>query len=546
MAAADIAINIAAQFTGKTAFDKAENSAAKLQKSVKNLGRSLGLALGATAIANFGKQSVKAFAADEKAARSLSLALANTGNAFAAMDVESFIQNLQRTTGVLDDELRPAFRTLITATGDVKKSQDALSLALDISRGTGKDLSAVTLALSKGFSGQTTALSRLGAGLSKATLASGDMDLITSELQKKFAGQALEATKGFSGQMDLLTVSVNNAKEAIGKGLVDALAILSGGGGVGGATGVIDKIASGIADGAKNIAFMIKQFEALKPVIIAIGALLLIYFAPITAAVAALAYLLSKGGANLKQSQFAAGKVPGGMGNVSMTGGSSQDTQKAQVAAKKKADAESVKLLKSKNTLSKIDNSNTERKLTLTGDQLALLELEKKFDVERIGLFAAMNQATDGETKMRLLSLLAIKDQNAALAGQITVANKSADALEAFRQAVLAALAALIAKVKDAQAAILGTTPTGGYSAADVNTQSIAAASLSQGLSAGLSLPDALSGARYAAQGAANYVVSVNVAGSVTTERDLVSAITQGIVNNQASGIPISYSTTYK
>jgi hypothetical protein len=160
-----------------------------------------------------------------------------------------------------------------------------------------------------------------------------------------------------------------------------------------------------------------------------------------------------------------------------------------------------------------------------------------------------MNQATDSETKMRLLSLIAIKDQNAALAGQITSANKSTDALEAFRQGILAALAALILKVKDAQAAILGNTPTtsgGGYTAASVNTEMIANASLQQGLSAGLSLPDALSGARYAAQGAANYVVSVNVAGSVTTERDLVSAITQGIVNNQASGIPISYSTSFR
>jgi hypothetical protein len=86
----------------------------------------------------------------------------------------------------------------------------------------------------------------------------------------------------------------------------------------------------------------------------------------------------------------------------------------------------------------------------------------------------------------------------------------------------------------------------GGYTAASVNTESIAAASLNQGLGAGLSLADAVSGARYAAQGAANYIVSVNVAGSVTTERDLVSAITQGIVNNQASGIPISYSTAFR
>ena len=37
--------------------------------------------------------------------------------------------------------------------------------------------------------------------------------------------------------------------------------------------------------------------------------------------------------------------------------------------------------------------------------------------------------------------------------------------------------------------------------------------------------------------------VTVNVQGSVTTQQDLVTAITQGIYNNQASGIPINYST---
>ena len=39
--------------------------------------------------------------------------------------------------------------------------------------------------------------------------------------------------------------------------------------------------------------------------------------------------------------------------------------------------------------------------------------------------------------------------------------------------------------------------------------------------------------------------VTVNVQGSISTERDIVAAITEGIYNNQASGIPINYSTVY-
>jgi hypothetical protein len=43
----------------------------------------------------------------------------------------------------------------------------------------------------------------------------------------------------------------------------------------------------------------------------------------------------------------------------------------------------------------------------------------------------------------------------------------------------------------------------------------------------------------------AGTVVNISVAGSVTTERDLVAAITQGLYSQQASGTPVLYSTVY-
>ena len=195
---ANVVIDIATQYTGNPAFKKAMNDSQKLEKSVAKLGKQLASVFAASKLYAFGKASVKAFAEDEKAARSLALALANTGNAFAAIGVEKFIGDLQHATGVLDDNLRPAFRTLLTATGDVKKSQDGLALALDIAAGTGKDLGAVSMALAKAYGGQTTALSRLGAGLDKATLKTGDMDVILGQLTDKFKGQALAAAEGYS------------------------------------------------------------------------------------------------------------------------------------------------------------------------------------------------------------------------------------------------------------------------------------------------------------------------------------------------------------
>jgi hypothetical protein len=405
---AKVVIDIAAEYTGNKAFKQAETASAKLEKSVAKLGKQLIGVFAVSKIYAFGKASVKAFAEDEKAARSLSLALANTGNAFADIQVESFISDLQRTTGVLDDQLRPAFRTLITATGDVKKSQDALALALDISAGTGKDLGSVTAALAKGFSGQTTALSRLGAGLSKATLKTGNMDDIVAELSKKFSGQALAAAEGYAGQMDRLAVATNNAKEIIGKDLLDSLALVSGPGGITKTTGQIEDLATAIGDTVYGLAVLIDKLNSFK-----LGGAIFGTFGDIIS--------------NLQP--FAALR---GLAK------SSRPTSAQSPGERKKIDQinkDAIKYQKQQNDLKKIDNDNTTRKIKLTGDDLALKELEQKFDVTRIGLYAALTSATDKETEARILSKIAIYEGNSALAGQIKATENAAIAMENFGKA---------------------------------------------------------------------------------------------------------------
>ena len=260
---ANVVIDIAAEYTGNKAFKQAETSTQKLEKSVAKLGKQLLGVFAAGKLLSFGKSAAKAFAADEKAARSLSLALANTGNAFRGIEVEAFIADLQRATGVLDDSLRPAFRTLLTATGDVTKSQQGLKLALDISAGTGKDLGAVTAALAKGYTGNVTALSRLGAGLSKATLKTGDMDEITKQLSDKFKGQALAAAEGYSGQMDRLAVASENAKEIIGKDLLGAMQLIAGQDGIGGATTAMEGFATQIGDVIYGIGVLVAKMKSI-------------------------------------------------------------------------------------------------------------------------------------------------------------------------------------------------------------------------------------------------------------------------------------------
>jgi hypothetical protein len=157
-----------------------------------------------------------------------------------------------------------------------------------------------------------------------------------------------------------------------------------------------------------------------------------------------------------------------------------------------------------------------------------------------------MNQATDGETKMRLLSLIAIHDQNAALAGQIKKANEAEDAMKAFTEAIRASIRALLDRIAAEQLKLMtalgisGGAVGGGtsFNTNDPNAVSggIPNTALSMDFGAGT----------FRAAESRTTNISVNVQGSVTTERDLVNAITQGIYNNQASGIPISYTTAYR
>ena len=512
---ANVVIDIAAEYTGNRAFKQAETATSRLEKSVAKLGKQLAGVFAASKLYAFSKNAVKAFAADEKAARSLSLALANTGNAFAAIGVEKFIADLQRATGVLDDDLRPAFRTLLTATGDVKKSQDGLALALDIAAGTGKDLGAVSMALAKAYGGQTTALSRLGAGLSKATLASGDLDLITAELTKKFSGQALAAAEGYAGSMAKLAVASENAKEIIGKDLLDAMQLIAGEEGIGGATTAMEGFATQVGNAIYGVGVLIDKLRSIPGL-----------------------------DTLLKLLQWSIKYSPAS--GLSALGASNKPTpaqSPGQRAAIDKANKDALKLQKQQNALKTIDNNATARKIALTGDELALKELEKKFDVERVGLYAALNQSTSEETKMRLLSLIAIHDQNAAMAGMIKKANEAENAFAAFIEALRATIRGMLDAIAP-QVSKLSSMTMGPNTPIDVQREVIRE-KLNLAMPDISALQSRLGQFSNASMGGGSPSVTVNIAGSVTTERDLVSAITQGIYNNQASGIPINYSTAY-
>ena len=237
-----VVINIAAEYTGKKAFSKAETATKSLTKSVKGLAGAFGIAFGARGA----MQAVKAFAADDKAAKVLSKTLNNLGLAFADPAVKKFIGDLERQYGVLDDKLRPAYQMLLTSTGDYLKSQDLLRTSLDLSAMSGVDVVSVAADLSKAYAGNTRGLLKYQLGLTKAELAAMNFEEILAQVAKVSKGQAQLAADSYAGSLDKLTVAGANVAETLGKDLVDALAILGGEGGLPKTLSLIESIAGAI------------------------------------------------------------------------------------------------------------------------------------------------------------------------------------------------------------------------------------------------------------------------------------------------------------
>jgi hypothetical protein len=267
---ANIVIDLAAQFTGANAFRKADTATDKLTKNVKSLGKTLGLTLGVGAILAYGKAAVKAAAEDEKAQKQLALALQNVGLGRDVAASEAYIQKLQSEFGIVDDQLRPAYQSLAIATQSTAKSQELMNIALDIAAANSLDVGQVTAALSKAYLGNNTALGKLGVGISKADLKAGNFDDIINKLAKTFDGAASASADTFAGKLARLGVSFENAKEIIGKGLIDSFMILTDSSNLEDLQVKIEAFATSASENFKKLAGFIKENETLLKSIAAI------------------------------------------------------------------------------------------------------------------------------------------------------------------------------------------------------------------------------------------------------------------------------------
>jgi hypothetical protein len=165
---------------------------------------------------------VKSAIEDEQAQLRLAAALKSATGATddQIKATEDYILKTSLATGVADDQLRPAMQRLAVSTKSTEEAQKLLNLALDIAKGRGLELETVANALGRAQDGNTTALGRLGLGLSKSELATLSFTEVQQKLSDLYGGAAATNAETFQGKIDRLKVGFDEAKESLGVALL--------------------------------------------------------------------------------------------------------------------------------------------------------------------------------------------------------------------------------------------------------------------------------------------------------------------------------------
>lgn len=394
---AQIRIDIASEFKEK-GFKKASKSATTLERQFKSLAKTFLAVFSTRQIIAFGRAAVNAFEQDELAARKLTQTLTNLNLGFEDPRVAKFISTLEAQSGILDDELRPAMQSLLTTTGSVVKSQELLNLAIEVSRGSGESLTTVANDLSKAYIGNTRSLMKYNLGLAKSELAGKSFAEVQVLLNKQYSGQSAAFLDTYAGRVNVLRVAYANMQETVGEGLVDAFTTLSGDKGIGGAS-------KAITDFGDNLAYaiggVVAYIQMLDRSISGIGLNPLVKF-----------FLENQGPVQFAKSLIEMGKQsavspkPFSLG-MSVSGASDLYTRQDKI--RKQVEKDRIKREKELAALQKKAELEKQKRERLA---LARKRAETIFDIENIQIVAALQGKVDGEQRARLVALLALNTEN--------------------------------------------------------------------------------------------------------------------------------------
>lgn len=224
-----VVLNILSEFDGsgiekaKKQFSQLETSGQKAQFLLKKAAIPATAALAGLGAVLF--DAAKGAMEDEQAQAILAQTLKNTTGATDAQIKanEDWISSQGKLIGITDDELRPVLGRLTSQTHDVQKAQELASLAMDVSAGTGKNLTTVTEALAKAAGGNTAALAKLSPELKAMAKEGASADEMMAALSGTFMDQAEIAGNTTAGGMKKLSTAIGEAKEGIGAALLPIL-----------------------------------------------------------------------------------------------------------------------------------------------------------------------------------------------------------------------------------------------------------------------------------------------------------------------------------
>ena len=372
----NVFVKITSEYNGK-ALDKGKKQLTDFEKLTHKVGKTLGAAFAVRKIIAFGESAVKAFIESEKAGKALNQTLNNLGMTYKSPAVDMYLNKLSLQVGIVDEQLKPAYNSLLIATHDTAMAQSLLNTALDVSAGTGKDLTSVIAALSKGYLGNNTALQRLGVGLSKAELQGSNFADIVKILNSTFQGQAAYAAQGYTGDIMKLGVAYDQLKQSVGKGILTGL---DSAGSIDQTTAAITGLGNAMGYLAGNVSkFIIGNLQLFQ------GSTWKKFWSDLT-------------------------------GKTVITPGAGSD----RGGAAKAADARAEKLAKVQANTAKLQTTAAKTQSAAAKDQLLLARSGTILDVAQAEIYAALqNKITDNE-RLRLDLQLALLTNNSKAADQLS------------------------------------------------------------------------------------------------------------------------------
>jgi hypothetical protein len=388
----------------------------KADDAFTKLGKKFLAVFSVAKVVQFGKASVQAFSDSTKEAQLLATQLNAVNLGFASPFINDFIGKLELATGVAGDKLTNAFISLSQATGDASTAQKILTTALDVSLGTGKDLQTVSNALQRAYKGETTALARLRIGYTTAELKGKKFDEVLEDLQTRFDGAAGKATDTFAGKMQRLAAAVEQAKEAFGEGLVSGLED---------ADVSIEELQEGIIN-------LGKALGTLSAAVVEFGKDAEDTFRGITESKAAKAVMALFEGLVRGAGFIVTGELVPTMDSAS--------ARLAGQQARKEAEQNRARL-RAQNALTKaekrtaIEKLNNEKKITAekkkqNTESKIIDEINKRFEMDRIQIAAALGGQINEVERLRLELMQAILDEDVKraiiLEGQLIKAEAAA------------------------------------------------------------------------------------------------------------------------